>query len=448
MRALLPTLLLLLAAPLPAAATVEIKSPDSKDPRPEVLGTVLTHDTADGHFKIWYCLEGADAVTYLADDLDPANGVPDAVDVVEEGLGRTWERFIDTEGWRPPGDDLGEGGDSRLDVYLKHLDYNGLATAEWQEDHWSAYLQLEPEIAEIGPELLGSVAAHELLHAIQYSYTVDADSWVYESAATYGQYLLYADAVSLVAALQVLWGLRLADPHAAIDVTGDRMEYAAFVWVKFLVDREGGDQAAFRAWWEILADEPDWREAMAIHAQETGLGDAGELLAEYGEWLYYVCSRNDGQHWIDDELACLLELEAFVDYELSGVPASWTVEPAPSPWGLSLVTVSTAGAEDVESFEVLCEAVDNIVAHREVFLGGGKLLVVTAPLGDRDALELRCSIDRVPQVDDGGCACSAQGSHGNVAWLMLALLAASSRGRRRRRPSSAARTTRRPPARS
>ena len=455
MKSPLFVVLALLCVALPAAATVEIKSPDSKDPRPEVDGTVLTHDTADGHFKIWYSLDGADAVNYLAEDEDPANGVPDAIDVVEDGLGRTWEMFIDEEGWRPPGDDMGEGGDSRLDVYLKHLNYNGLATAEWHEDHWAAYLQLEPEIAEIGPDLLGSVAAHELHHAIQYSYTVDADSWVYESAATYAQYLLYADAVSLVAALQVLWGLRLADPHAGIDVTGDRMEYAAFVWIKFLVDREGvrpadGDRGAFLEWWEILADEPDWREAMAIHARETGLADAGDLITEYGEWLYFACDRNDGEHWADDELVCVLELEAVVDHQASGLPASWTVEPAPSPWGLSLATVTFSGGAGEEPFDVVCDAGDGPVAIRQRVLDGDdELLVVAALLGGDDSLALDCSVARPPVIEEGGCSCAVKGRSDGEMWglALLALLAVTSRGRWRR-PSWAARRNRRPPARS
>jgi len=344
-------LLLLLGVILALPAAASASQRDSRD-RPTIDGTVLVHDSADGHFRIWYALDGGDALTALAGDEDPVNGVPDAVDVVEQGLGDCWAFFIDEQGWRPPGDDEGEGGDSRLDVYMRHIDHNGLATHEWHGDHWASYLQIEPDVAEMTADLLASVAAHELHHAIQYSYTVDAHTWVHEASACYAQYLLYADSVALIAAAQLLWGIRIEDPGVGLDRVGDRMEYSAMFWVKFLVDRSGGDLTVFHDWWEILAESPEWQESLERLAQDASSEDLGALLAEYGEWIYFACTRDDGQHWAADGLECLLEIESGLDHESDGLPAAWNVDPIPPPTGVSLATVVLD--PPVEALRVSC----------------------------------------------------------------------------------------------
>ena len=285
MRVFICLPLLFLATPMAALASAG----DSRD-RPEIDGTVLIHDSADGHFRIWYSLDGEDALTVLAEDEDPANGVPDAVDVVEEGLSACWAFFVDDLGWRAPGDDEGAGGDSRLDVYLRHIDNNGLATHEWYGDHWAAYLQIEPEVAEMTPDLLASVAAHELHHAIEYSYTVEAHTWVHEASACYAQYMLFTDSVAMVAAAQLLWGIRIEQPAVGLDTVGDRMEYSALFWVKYLVDRSDGDLTVFQTWWEILEETPDWQTSLRTLADEVWGEDLASLFCEYGEWIL-LCLR-------------------------------------------------------------------------------------------------------------------------------------------------------------
>lgn len=348
------TPLLLLTTAIPAAA------------RPVVDGTVQTHDSADGRFKVWYALDGADALTAYRDDEDPLNGVPDAVDQVVDGLGACWEQYVTDGGWRPPGDDLGAGGDSRIDVYLRHLTNNGLATHEWAEDHWAAYLQVDPGVGEFGAALLSSVAAHELHHGIQYSYTVNADTWVSESSATYAQYTLYADSVGLQAALQLLWGGRIEEPWVGLTAVGDRLEYGAMVWIKFLVDRAGADPTVFLRWWEILAAIPAWDEALEELAVDMGAASAAGLHAEYAEWLYFACARNDGQHWLDDGLGCILDIETPAEAELSDLPALWEV--ASPPQSLATAFARLAAVDGEDDLEIACDGPDARWAVRSVWL--------------------------------------------------------------------------------
>ncbi len=447
----------LVAALAFALAVQPALAADDRD-RPIIDGTVQSHASADGHFRIWYTLDGGDAITELSEDQDPANGVPDAVDVVEEGLSQCWALFVDDEGWLPPGDDEGEGGDSRLDVYLRHIDNNGLASYEWHTDHWASYLQIEPDLAEMGGDLMASVAAHELHHAIQYSYTVDPHTWVHEASATYAQYLIYADTVGVVAALQLLWGLRIEDPGVGLDTTADRQEYAGLVWVKFLVDRAGGDLSVFRLWWEILAEDPDWERSIATLAEELGGDDACALFAEYGEWLYFACARDDGGHWLAGDLDCLLDIEAGLAADGMGVPGSWSLPP-PEPYGFALSTAEVPADMsslfvNVQSPGATAWTVRAVALAEDTGLGGitvepasagsaeltydleegaDGLLLVIAACGEVEGFEVSLSdapddsqADSDPGDESGrdGCACEvARGASLPAAWSVLMLWA-------------------------
>jgi len=455
----------LLALPQPGTARVAV---DDTRSRPTVDGNVLVHDTPDGRFRIRYTLDGADALTGLAEDEDPANGLPDAVDAVVEGLVAGWELYVEDEGWRAPGDDGAEGGDDRLDVYMRHIDHNGVAHAEWHGDHWAAYLEIEPDVGDMGWDLLASVAAHELHHAIQYSYAVGAHTWVYESSATYAQYRLYAEPAAMAAALQLLWSLRLEDPSIGLDVVGDRLEYATLIWVKYLVDRSGGDLSVFRTWWEILAETPEWRDSLDELAPVLGEPDGLALYEGFAEWLYFACDRDDGQHWSEDDgLICLMPLEATVAHQADGVPDAWDIDPGPDPVATALSVVALSGES---SLEIVCEGpVDGGWSLRAVTMDGGEaleresveadgagvaalavmpspgadeLLLVLANYAADDGAAFTCSVDPTPAAQDdddtidpqgestGTCAC-VQTGEGAGALTLSGWLAALVVGRRR-----------------
>lgn len=452
---LAPALALVLTA-TPATARVAV---DDTRSRPTVDGTVLVHDTDDGRFRIRYTLEGADALGSLAEDDAPANGLPDAVDAVVEGLVGAWELYVEDEGWRAPGDDGTEGGDGRLDVYMRHIDHNGVAHAEWHGDHWAAYLEVEPDVADMGWDLLASVAAHELHHAIQYSYTVGTHTWVYESSATYAQYRLYADPAAMAAALQLLWSLRLEDPGIGLDVVGDRLEYATLIWVKYLVDRSGGDMTVFRTWWEILEESPEWRDSLDELALELGEADGLALYEGFAEWLYFACDRDDGNHWSEDDgLVCLMPLEATLVHDSGGMPDAWEVDPGPDPVAAALAVVALDGEG---ALTLRCEGpTDGRWSIRGVFLDGGaavertssewggwgfveltafppdgadELLVVLANYGAETEASFACSAERGmgtgdddtddpdPLLDDDteGCACGHDGAPRERAWVAV-----------------------------
>lgn len=161
----------------------------------------------DERFFIHYTLSGEDAV----DTTDTnGNSVPDYVEQVLEALNTSYQVEVAQLGWAPPPADLGEGGDTRFDVYLEDLMSGGIAgyadsdggylgdnpaTLEVERRAAYSYLSLDndfteilddPEIAETPLDLLRTTTAHEFNHAIQAGYDAfDPQTWLYEATASW-----------------------------------------------------------------------------------------------------------------------------------------------------------------------------------------------------------------------------------------------------------------------
>jgi hypothetical protein len=134
--------------------------------RPVIEGA-RTHLSADGRFKIHYALEGAAALPLVVDD-DPANGVPDVIDWVEEGATRMVEVFGLEDGWPPPPPDEGRGGDDRLDIYVHPIDANGYAHLEiLPSGRLAGWIEIDPAPAAMGRAAFASITGHEVHHILE-----------------------------------------------------------------------------------------------------------------------------------------------------------------------------------------------------------------------------------------------------------------------------------------
>ena len=271
--------------------------------RPTLSGAAEVHDTADGRFRLHYTRAGDDAIDASDDDRD---GVPDVLGHAEAGLATVWEAFVTDDGWPAPAGDDGQGGDDRLDVYLRVLPSNGYAHGEPAAGGTTCWMELDPGVIGLGGATLASVAGHELHHCLQFAVATGLGSWIYEATSTYAQYLLFADP-TLALARDALWRLRLAASEGALDATGGQLEYAAMVWVKYLLDRADAPRAALLALWQAMADAGGWEAGHAAALPAVfGVPTLLDGAAELAVWQWFACDRDDGTRWADDAARCEL----------------------------------------------------------------------------------------------------------------------------------------------
>jgi hypothetical protein len=284
--------------------------------RPAVDGTV-EELVVDGTFRIHFTRDGADAVS---DDDEDANGLPDQVDTVRDTLVRARDRF-ETDGWRPLAPDRGEDGGTEIDVYLRVLPTNGYATPVPAADgSTSCHVQLDPGSSVAG-RVLESVTVHELHHCVQFRYTANTVTWLYESGATYQQYSLVSDVV-LDYAAGLLWVEWLTGHDLPLTATDGRHEYASFVFTKFWVERSGADPSRLQRLWTSLAEpdladeQPSWLGSVDRAARAEWGDDLDTVVLDHAAWSAFAGSRDDGNHYDPDVIPNIadtqIELEPFV----------------------------------------------------------------------------------------------------------------------------------------
>ncbi|GIK41547.1 MAG: hypothetical protein BroJett011_53800 [Chloroflexota bacterium] len=298
---LVPLLMLLLTAFIQSAQTDPIHGRPKTQARPALSGPVKTH--ASEHFLIHYTLQGEDAVARTDDD---GNDLPDFVEAVAEALEFSWQRQVEAMGWRPPLLDEGEGGDSKLDVYLEDQSdlfgsgdlfgytdtfggFVGDNPVTPREEATSAYGYLsldndyDPDqfdLYELDPlDAMRTTVAHEFNHALQSAYDDnDPYAWIYEATAVWMEDELYPE----------LGGGRsyLADYMDAPDLCPlsmgrddqDVRWYGGWILLRYLAEQHGGPET-IRRLWENMA-ELDGLTALVTTLREQNV-TLTELLVNF-----------------------------------------------------------------------------------------------------------------------------------------------------------------------
>ncbi len=437
--------------------------------RPALSGEMFHVDSEDGFFRVHWTLEGEDRVDPADVDED---GVPDYVNRALAGLEEGRELFGDL-GYRALLPDDGVGGSTGLDAYIGDIDAFGYAyPLEIEPDTapHTCFMQLDNAIDGQGDGVLTSVAVHELHHCIQYTYTPFSADWLYEATATFEQYRDRSSG-ALDAALEFLWVFRLRDHDRPISATGDRYEYAGFLflkfWEEFQADEPGREARRVPDLWEVVAENPRWDEALDVASREVFDQSFDRTFLDFATWNLFACSRSDGRHYDPTTFPCSLPN--------TSVP----VEPLPSAEPLLIehaevrytATFHELAAEgDHDPIELTCEgpgdgavlrlrllAIDGAGARGEhadltirdaeggvVRLDGsidpaGAVALVAASVGEAPPTA-ECSVRRVAPVepdgppDEGGCTCNnggtPRGSAAVAVWFVLLGLRARSRASR------------------
>jgi hypothetical protein len=218
----------------------------------------------DERFFIHYTLSADDAV-----DAADANGnsVPDYVEQVLEALNTTYQVEVVQLGWAPPPADLGEGGDTRFDVYLENLIPMGIsgyadsdggylgdnpATPEVERHAAYSYLSLDngftevlddSGITETPLDLLRTTTAHEFNHAVQAGYDAfDPQSWLYEATASWMEDEVFGETNDPIYYIQDIFE---APDKCRVAESG---RYGSWLFLRLMSERYGRE--AVRSIWE------------------------------------------------------------------------------------------------------------------------------------------------------------------------------------------------------
>lgn len=197
----------------------------------------LTYNTPEGHFKIHYTESGDDAV-YNSDG-NPLN-VPDYVIQFGSYFENSWDHEINISGYNPPHTDGTNGGDSRLDVYIKDITYYGYTSVEnghpyivVDNDYTFSQKNFDPEGSRNGS--MKVTAAHEFFHAIQFFYDDWCDEclWWEENTAVWmeDEVFDYVD--------DYLRYLRDKLLNMELPLDDERFMYGGVIWAKFLSETYG-----------------------------------------------------------------------------------------------------------------------------------------------------------------------------------------------------------------
>lgn len=294
-------LALLLTAFSPLLQTNPSHGRPKTQARPALSGPVKTYDTE--HFLIHYTLKGEDTVSSKDDD---GNDLPDFVEAVAEALEFSWQREVEAMGWRPPLSDEGEGGDSKLDVYLEDQSdpfgsgdlfgytdtFGGFVgdnpTTEKEEANSAyGYLSLDNDydpdqfdLYELDPlDAMRTTAAHEFNHAIQSAYD-DGDpyAWIYEATAVWMEDELYPE---LGGARSYLADYMDAPDLCPFSVGRDDQDvrwYGGWILLRYLAEQHGGPETIRRLWENMAA--LDGLAALAATLREQNI-NLSELLVNF-----------------------------------------------------------------------------------------------------------------------------------------------------------------------
>jgi hypothetical protein len=229
------------------------------------------------------------------EDVNPANGIPDWVDLTLMTWEDVWLQEIDTIGYRTPLTDFdspNNGGDIALDVYLDDLGADGVFGYCTSDDPTagdpgvyavSAYCVIDNDFApeqygdqHTPQEFLEVTSAHEFHHASQFAYDWLEDYWLMEGTATNIEETVYPAIDDNVVFLN-LWS-PLTRPGSPLDRGGlGNSEYGSWIFWRFLQEKIAGDASIVREIWEradasVPGVSPDDYSLQAVTKELTQRG--------------------------------------------------------------------------------------------------------------------------------------------------------------------------------
>ena len=229
-----------------------------------------------------------------ATDTDPANGVPDWVDLTLATAEHVWDTEVNTMGYRAPLPDASstdDGGNGLLDIYISNLGsvplYGYCTTDDPAVDSQShrfasAFCDVDNDYAEgvfdnhSPRQNLEVTLAHEFFHAVQFGYDSYEDAWLMEGTATWMEDQVYTH---INDNRQYLSTSQLVSPWVPLDRTnGCCYQYGSWIWFRFL--SESLDPSAIQQIWDRADAAPGGANEYSTQAIRRVLEAHGTTFAK------------------------------------------------------------------------------------------------------------------------------------------------------------------------
>lgn len=263
--------------------------------------TPLPHSyvSASGRFRVHYTTNPADRAAVPTKD-DSSDGIPDWVETtahVADSAASVYEGL----GYLINLSDGVAGGGPEYDIYLVDLGSSGVYGYTWPGD---PHMQLDNDYADRIYETrnesgLRVTLAHELFHAVQFTYWDGSDAvWWQEATAVFMEDVLYPaidDYVQYLVPQSGFVNTFFEDPSVPLhdNTPGEAHVYGAAVFCHFLNQSDPSHgHAAIRYTFERQRDARSGDRSVIVRAVETRMDDPiRDLLGTFWVWCYFSGSR-------------------------------------------------------------------------------------------------------------------------------------------------------------
>ncbi len=254
-----------------------------------------------GHFAIYYETTGYDSIPSYDRN---QNGTPDYLEFVARAFDRAWEVEVDSLGFRPPPDSLGNPR-TVYPVYCRRMysygsTYPIYEIPELPGNNYVSFIQINTNFSFVNypntpdPMVRDSMAiavtaAHEFNHALQLGYNFwlsdggfssVEDIWYIESSATYMEEVV-APAVNDYLNYLPSFFQNLDRPLD--ESTGSFQDYGK-VLVEIMLGELYGKQITRQVWEKMRDYRAIWALDAVLHSLDTSLPVE---LARLSLWIYY-----------------------------------------------------------------------------------------------------------------------------------------------------------------
>ena len=274
--------------------------PPAKPAAPIVLPR--SYVSASGWFRIHYGAVSGDRNAVPLSDKN-GNGIPDWVELVASAADSILTTYR-ALGYTNSLNDGGTGGGPEYDIYLSNLSPQGVYGLTWPGP--DGYMQMDNDYAESIYETNGEAGmrvtlAHEMFHAVQFTYWVGGNEvlWWQEATAVFMEEIVYPQINDYLQYLNPNYfcSTLFEDPslplHYSSTSSCDAHMYGVAVFCHFLNESNPAHgQEAIRYSFERQRDLRSGDLSVVIRALEAKMDQPiRDLLATFWVWSYFSGSR-------------------------------------------------------------------------------------------------------------------------------------------------------------